>query len=142
MSDADAFDPAVLDALVQGLEPSKPSASLRDRLFGALNTTARFLPFLDRMMRIFDLPEEQAKSELGTIDAPSDWDALTDGVQVRDFEAGDACGDAHGGLVRIEPGQSVTVFPDTRTSGKRPSSCCRGGSKTTRATHIGPVTPS
>jgi anti-sigma factor ChrR (cupin superfamily) len=104
MSDADAFDPAVLDALVQGLEPSKPSASLRDRLFGALNTTARFLPFLDRMMRIFDLPEEQAKSELGTIDAPSDWDALTDGVQVRDFEAGDACGDAHGGLVRIEPG--------------------------------------
>ena len=106
MSDADAFDPAVLDALVQGLEPSKPSASLRDRLFGALNTTARFMPFLDRMMRIFDLPEEQAKFELGTIDAPSDWDALTDGVQVRDFEAGDACGEAHGGLVRIEPGHA------------------------------------
>lgn len=106
MSDADGFDPAVLDALVHGLEPSKPSASLRDRLFGALNTTARFLPFLDRMMRIFDLPEEQAKFELGTIDAPSDWDALTDGVQVRDFEAGDACGEAHGGLVRIEPGHA------------------------------------
>ncbi|MCR9163485.1 MAG: cupin domain-containing protein [Nannocystaceae bacterium] len=106
MTDADTFDPAVLDALVQGLEPSTPSASLRDRLFGALNTTARFLPFLDRMMRIFDLPEAQAKFELGTIDAPSEWDALTDGVSVRDFDAGDACGDAHGGLVRIEPGHA------------------------------------
>lgn len=106
MSDADAFDPAVLDALVQGLEPSKPSASLRDRLLGALNTTARFMPFLDRMMRIFDLPEEQAKFELDTIDTPGDWDALTDGVLVRDFEAGDACGEAHGGLVRIEPGHA------------------------------------
>ncbi len=106
MSDAEAFDPAVLDALTLGLEPSTPSASLRERLFGALNTTARFMPFLDRMMRIFDLPEEQAKIELGTIDAPGDWDALSEGVQVRDFEAGEACGEAHGGLVRIEPGHA------------------------------------
>ena len=116
MSDADAFDPAVLDALVQGLEPSKPSTSLRDRLFGAVNTTARFLPFLDRMMSIFDLPEGQAKQELDTIETSpgkdsarggdDDWEELTAGVLVRDFEAGDACGEAHGGLVRIEPGHA------------------------------------
>ncbi len=106
MSNDDAFDPAVLDALVLGLDPAKPGASLRDRLLGAVTTTGRFLPFLDRMMRIFDLPEDQAKKELGTIDAPSDWDELSPGVQVRDFEAGDACGEAHGGLVRIEPGHA------------------------------------
>lgn len=106
MSDPDAFDPAVLDALVLGLDPAKPNGSLRDRLFGALQSSARFLPFLDRMMRIFDLPEEQAKRELGTIDVPGEWDDLTPGVQVRDFEAGDACGEAHGGLVRVEPGHA------------------------------------
>lgn len=106
MSDDNAFDPAVLDALVLGLDPAKPGASLRERLLGAVSTTGRFLPFLDRMMRIFDLPEAQAKKELGTIDARSDWDDLTSGVQVRDFEAGDACGEAHGGLVRIEPGHA------------------------------------
>lgn len=106
MTDQDAFDPAVLDALVLGLDPAKPSGSLRDRLLGTLQGSARFLPFLDRMMRIFDLPEAQAKDELGTIDTPSEWDDLTAGVQVRDFEAGDACGDAHGGLVRVEPGHA------------------------------------
>jgi len=108
MSDPDAFDPTVLDALVSGLQPAKPGASLRDRLLGAVSTTARFLPFLDRMMRIFDLPEDRARDELKTIDQPDAWDALADGVLVRDFEAGDACGEAHGGLVRVEPGH---VFP-------------------------------
>jgi anti-sigma factor ChrR (cupin superfamily) len=106
MSDQDRFDPAVLDALVLGLEPSKPGASLRDTLMGAISTKARFLPFLDRMMRIFDLPEAQAQKELDTIDQPDAWEQMMPGVAVRDFESGDATGEAHGGLVRVEPGHA------------------------------------
>jgi len=113
MSDRDAFDPSVLDALALGLDPQKPESSLRDRLLGLVSTSGRFLPFLDRMMRIFDLPESRAKHELATIDdveagkgEDSEWDVLTPGVSVRDFEAGEACGEAHGGLVRIEPGHA------------------------------------
>ncbi len=106
MSEEDTFDPAVLGALVHGLEPATPGASLRDRLLAAVSTKGRFMPFLDRMMRIFDLPESQAEAELSTFDAPDDWDEMIEGVQVRDFEAGAACGEAHGGLVRVEPGHA------------------------------------
>ncbi|MGH1341505.1 MAG: cupin domain-containing protein [Nannocystales bacterium] len=106
MSDEDTFDPAVLGALVHGLEPATPGASLRERLMAAVSTKGRFMPFLDRMMRIFDLPEARAQAELSTFDAPDDWEAMTQGVQVRDFEAGAACGEAHGGLVRVEPGHA------------------------------------
>lgn len=106
MSEENTFDPAVLGALVLGLEPAVPGSSIRDRLLGAASTTGRFMPFLDRMMRIFDLPESQASQELGTIDEPSSWDKMLEGVQVRDFEAGEACGEAHGGLVRVEPGHA------------------------------------
>ncbi len=108
MSEDITFDPAVLDALVHGLDPVTPGSSLRERLLGAVSTTGRFMPFLDRMMRIFDLPESQAKQELATIDEPSVWDTLSEGVAVRDFAGGPACGEAHGGLVRVEPGH---VFP-------------------------------
>ena len=106
MSEENDFDPAVLGALVHGLEPVTPGASLRDRLLAAVSTQGRFMPFLDRMMRIFDLPEAQAEAELSTIDKPDEWDEMTEGVQVRDFEAGAACGEAHGGLVRVEPGHA------------------------------------
>lgn len=106
MSEENTFDPAVLDALVYGIEPAVPGPSLRDRLLGAASTKGRFMPFLDRMMGIFDLPESQAKKELATIDEPEQWDEMTEGVQVRDFEGGAACGEAHGGLVRVEPGHA------------------------------------
>ncbi len=106
MSEKDVFDPSVLDALVLGLEPEQPGASLRARLFGAVSGTGRFLPFLDRMMRIFDLPETQAQSELDTIGNDGAWDDMAPGVRFRDFEAGDATGEAHGGLVRVEPGHA------------------------------------
>lgn len=102
------FDPAVLDALVLGLEAESPSPSLRDRLLGVVSTTARFLPFLDRMMQVFDLPEAQAQAELRTIDDASSWDQMVPGVRYRDFEGGEGVGDAHGGLVRVEAGH---VFP-------------------------------
>ncbi len=105
MSEHDEFEPAVLDALALGLpSASGPGASLRDRLFGAVKSTARFLPFLDRMMEIFDLPETAAQGELKTIDDPDEWDDMVPGVRFRDFDGGPGVGDAHGGLVRIEPG--------------------------------------
>ncbi len=106
MSDRDEFDPAVLDALALGLPSAAPGLSLRDRLLQAVSTTGRFLPFLDRMMKIFDLPEAQAQKELDTIGHAEEWDDMVPGVKFRDFEGGDGVGDAHGGLVRVEPGHS------------------------------------
>lgn len=110
----DELDLEVLGFLAGGLPPLAPGGSLRDRLLGIAGGQERFLPFLDRMMQMFDLPEDAANGELRTIDqdqpdADDDehgWDDLAPGVRFRDFEGGPGIGDAHGGLIRVQPGAS------------------------------------
>ena len=109
----DELDLEVLGFLAGGLPPLAPGASLRDRLLGIAGGQERFLPFLDRMMQMFDLPEDAANGELRTIDNDKPdadeegaWDDLAPGVRFRDFEGGPGIGDAHGGLIRVQPGSS------------------------------------
>ena len=102
----DELDVAVLDFLARGLSPVSPTTSLRDRLMGIAGGKERFMPFLDRMMELFDLPESAANGELHTIDQPDTWEDLVPGVRFRDFEGGPGIGEAHGGLVRVVPGGS------------------------------------
>jgi len=109
MSHEDDLDVGVLEFLSRGLAPVSPKGSLRERLLGLAGGVERFAPFLDRMMALFDLPEAAADAELRTIDTPEAWDDMVPGVRFRDFEGGPAIGDAHGGLVRVEPGGS---FPE------------------------------
>jgi quercetin dioxygenase-like cupin family protein len=104
----DEFNPDVLDALVLGLPEASPGESLRKKLLQRVSTRDRFVPFLDRIVQLFDLPEAEARDHLDSIDRPDDWEALTEGVLYRDFEGGPAVGEAHGGLIRVAPGH---VFP-------------------------------
>lgn len=108
-TDEDDLDVGVLDFLTRGLPPTPLRPGLRDRLLGTAGTKARFLPFLDRMMALFDLPEAAANAELASIDDGEGWMDMVPGVRFRDFEGGPAIGEAHGGLVRVAPGAS---FPD------------------------------
>ncbi len=110
------LDPLVLDALASALEPkAPPPTGLRARLFGRLGGRDRFLPFLDRLITLFDLPEDDTRREIDALTDPSaEWEDLIDGCRFRDFEGGPALGEAHAGLIRLQPG---ATFPNHRHVG-------------------------
>ena len=64
----DELSPEVLEALALGLTPLAPPTGLRKRLFDQVGGRDRFLPFLDRMMSLFDLPEGDTRERLADID--------------------------------------------------------------------------
>ena len=109
MSEHDELDPDVLDALALGLPGrGRPSDAMRRRLFERAGGVDRFLPFLARACEVFDLPERETEDHLHSIDREDDWDELVPGVRFRDFDGGEKLGDAHAGLVRVDPG---AAFP-------------------------------
>jgi quercetin dioxygenase-like cupin family protein len=108
MTTEETFDERVLEFLAGGLRPLALPGSLRDRLLGAAGGRNRFLPFLDRMMSLCDLPEREAEGHLHSVDDDAAWDDMASGIRYRDFDVGPSLGDAHGGLVRLQPGE---VFP-------------------------------
>ncbi|MEX1362230.1 MAG: cupin domain-containing protein [Nannocystaceae bacterium] len=99
------FDERVLEFRAGSLRPLTTGTSLRERLLGQVGGSNRFLPFLDRMMSLFDLPEPDAERHLHSIDDHDAWDDMLPGVRYRDFDGGPALGEAHGGLVRLQPGE-------------------------------------
>lgn len=116
-NDDDLLDPLVLEALANAL-PSvpPPQPSLRASLFARIGGRDRFLPFLDRLMTLFDLPESETQREIDTIVSPGDaWEDLVPGCSFRDFDGGPGLGEAHAGLVRLRPGG---VFPAHRHVGE------------------------
>ena len=103
--DRDDISLEILDALASGLPAvDPPGVSLKARLFGRVRTKDRFLPFLDRLAKMFDFNEQGAREQLDTIDQDDEWDDMLPGIRFRDFEAGPALGEAHGGFVRVQPG--------------------------------------
>lgn len=106
-ADDETLDPEILEALALGLPGrASPSAELRSRLLARAGGPDRYVPFLDRMMQLFDLPEGETRGHLASFDDEGAWDELLPGVRFRDFEGGAAVGEAHGGLVRLQPGES------------------------------------
>lgn len=113
--DAD-FDPAVLDFLSLGLPAIPPPSALRGRLMARVGGRDRFLPFLDRLVTLFDLPEDDTRREVDAIlDPQAEWESLVPGCTFRDFDGGPALGEAHAGLIRVQPG---SVFPSHRHVGE------------------------
>lgn len=113
----DELDLLVLDALAQSL-PSvpPPQPSLRTSLLARIGGRDRFLPFLDRLMSLFDLSESDTQREIDTIVTPDDsWEDMLPGCSFRDFDGGPGLGEAHAGLVRLQPGG---VFPAHRHVGE------------------------
>ncbi|MCX4239904.1 cupin domain-containing protein [Paraliomyxa miuraensis] len=105
-SEPEAIDAHVLELLASGLPRRAPTERMRESLLRLAGGRERFLPFLDRMMVLFDLPEAQAQGHLRGIDDDEVWDDMLPGVRFHDFDGGPAIGEAHGGLVRLEPGQA------------------------------------
>jgi anti-sigma factor ChrR (cupin superfamily) len=102
----DELDEGVLDFLARGLRPQATPSSLRERLLGVAGGRDRFLPFLDRTMALFDLPEDETQGHLHSVDDDAAWDDMLPGVRFRDFDGGPALGEAHVGLVRLAPGEA------------------------------------
>ena len=105
MSTDDIIDEHVLEFLAGGLSPlSLPG--LRERLLAGAGGRDRFLPFLDRAMALFDLPEPETEAHLHSVDDDAAWDDMLPGVRFRDFDGGPGLGEAHVGLVRLQPGEA------------------------------------
>lgn len=106
MNADEIIDEHVLEFLAGGLSPLASPTSLRDRLLGTAGGPHRFLPFLDRSMALFDLPESETEGHLRSVDDPDAWEDMLPGVRYRDFDGGPALGEAHVGLVRLAPGET------------------------------------
>jgi len=106
MSADEIIDEHVLEFLAGGLQPLSSVPSLRERLLGGAGGSNRFLPFLDRAMALFDLPEAETEGHLHSVDDDAAWDDMLPGVRYRDFDGGPALGEAHVGLVRLQPGEA------------------------------------
>ncbi len=112
----DEFDPAVLEVLSRALPAAGPPMGLRERLLQRITGRDRFLPFLDRLVALFDLPESETQREINAVlDPGADWEFMVPGCSFRDFDGGPAIGEAHAGLVRLQPGSS---FPNHRHVGE------------------------
>lgn len=106
MNADEIIDEHVLEFLAGGLPPLASPMSLRDRLLGTAGGPHRFLPFLDRSMALFDLPEAETEGHLRSVDDPDAWEDMLPGVRFRDFDGGPGLGEAHVGLVRLAPGEA------------------------------------
>lgn len=112
----DEFDPELLDLLSAGLSPTPPPSGLRARLMQRVGGPERFLPFLDRLIGLFDLPEAETRREIDAIlDPDAEWESMVPGCSFRDFDGGPGIGEAHAGLIRLQPGH---VFPNHRHVGE------------------------
>lgn len=108
MSD-ETLDEQVLDFLAGGIKARAPRGDLRSALLGRAGGSNRLLPFLDRMMTLFDLPEEQSRKHMADVDDPKAWGDAFPGIRYQDFKGGAALGEgAHAGFVCMQPGG---VFP-------------------------------
>jgi hypothetical protein len=76
----------------------------RTKLLAALDSSARFSPFVDDLARHFDLNALQVRALLARVDDPGSWTELTPGVAVIHFAGGSRAFAPHAGLVRMRRG--------------------------------------
>lgn len=116
MTEQDELDPMMLDALGLALSPATPPIDLRARFMARASGPARFSPFLDRLIDLFDLPEADTQREIDAIlDPKAEWEELVPGCTFRDFDGGAQLGEAHAGIIRVAPG---AAFPNHRHVGE------------------------
>jgi len=96
--------------------PVEPTPSVRDRVLAGVEAD-RFAPFLDRLMRMYDLGRERMQEVLRAIDdASAEWvEEPVKGFFAYHFEAGPRVATADNGLIRMKPG---TYFPHHRHFGE------------------------
>jgi quercetin dioxygenase-like cupin family protein len=97
-----------LEALALSLPAPRPGPALRDRLLARVRGQDRYLPFLERVMALVDLAEDETHEHLRSIDGVGDWPELAPGVRWRDFEGGPGIGEAHAGIIHLDEG---ATFP-------------------------------
>lgn len=96
---------ASFTGLAIGLDPRRPAPEVGELLARRVRGDARFLPFVDRLGALFDLPSEEAEGVLHRIDDPSAWgaDGIVPGGEVMLVAPGPAFEGAIASLLRLPP---------------------------------------
>ncbi|MCH9683649.1 MAG: cupin domain-containing protein [Deltaproteobacteria bacterium] len=113
----------------------RPRAATRLAMLQLGCGPARFIPFVDRVATLFDVPSEDARDALALIDTAGVWKSLRPGVRFVDVEGGPALGDRHAGLVRMEPG---VVFPRHRHQGDESFLIVHGAARDSQGLYMQP----
>lgn len=94
-----------LGLLSTQLTPVVPAPRSRTSLLDALNTGARYRPFLDDLMRHFDLPAQRLMQLFDAIDDASSWeDGPLPGISLMHFPGGPNAIAHDTGFVRLPRG--------------------------------------
>ena len=100
---------ALTEALADALPPEPPSPSVRSRLMASLGSSDRFAPFVDQLMRVFDLSREAMRAVLARVDQAASWLTWAPGIDYQHFPPGPRFAGAAGveaGLVRLAAGHT------------------------------------
>ncbi len=100
---------ALAETLADALPPEPPSPAVRARLMASLGTSDRFAPFLDQLMRIFDLSREAMGEVLARVDQAASWLTWAPGIDYQHFPPGPRYAGVAGveaGLVRLAAGHT------------------------------------
>jgi hypothetical protein len=101
--------------LALSVPPVAPSPSARARLLAAVDGPARYAPFVDRLMVMFDLGRARMQELLSLIDVRAAWGpGPVAGVLLIHFDAGPAALAGDAGFVRVAAG---VEFPTHRHAG-------------------------
>lgn len=98
-------DPDILLALASSVAPAGRSPELRTRLLSSVQRTGRFGIFVDRIQRLFDLPEHEAARYLRALEDPSSWaPSFLAGAAILPIAAGPRSTGAIATFARFTPG--------------------------------------
>ena len=124
MESAGLSDPEFAVSITRSLrDVAPPPPRIRQVLLALGQGPSRFVPFLDRVARLFDLPERATERVLATIDEPDAWSLLRPGTSYFDVQAGPALGTRHAGIVRMTRG---AYFPNHIHRGEEHSLILQG----------------
>jgi hypothetical protein len=115
----DAF--GQLDDHLPGVQPRENS---RNALLAALDSAARFSPFVGDLVQLFDLPEARVRELLGYTDDPARWiQTPVPGIALIDFPSGPKAIASHAGFTTFPKGLE---FPYHRHVGPEINYILRG----------------
>ncbi|MET0591093.1 MAG: cupin domain-containing protein [Polyangiaceae bacterium] len=97
-----------LSKRTEALPPMRPSAAVRDRLLATLTSVDRFRPFLGKLSKMVDQPDDVLRGLLSRMDDGSLWEpGPLPGVHVAHFTPGPRSQAVEAGFVRVAAGFAI-----------------------------------
>jgi anti-sigma factor ChrR (cupin superfamily) len=116
--EVDVLTGVLAEGAAARLRPVEPSPGLRGRLLAALDSPARFAPFVAELGRLFDLSVQAIRAVLARVDDAASWQLFSPGITYQHFPPGPrlaAVPGAEAGLVKVASGE--TFFRHRHTGG-------------------------